>query len=55
MHSLKCIFISAPRGSIGAKPGRAMSLTPTMKLLLPQMARYMRLQEEGRAIRRIRR
>ena len=30
-------------------------LTPTIYVLLPQMARYMRLQEEGRAIRRIRR
>ena len=41
MRSLKCIFISAPRGPIGTKPGRAISLTPTMYVLLPEMARYM--------------
>ena len=47
MRSLKCIFISAPRGSIGANPGRAMSLTPTIYVLLPQMVRYMPSREEG--------
>ena len=54
MRSLKCIFLVHPEDR--SVPSLVeLSLTTTMYVLLPQMARYMRSQEERRAVRRIRR